>query len=102
MALFSRGPASGLCSLLRAGLWGSPISGRRSAAKPRLSISARRAQSFFLRSRLAQTKSEEVMQLIVETYHLPNRDFRNPQERQEADVDLLREFSEACREELHV
>jgi hypothetical protein len=42
------------------------------------------------------------MQLIVETYHLPNRDFRNPQERQEADVDVLREFSEACREELHV
>jgi hypothetical protein len=33
---------------------------------------------------------------------LPNRDFRNPQERQEADVDVLREFSEACREELHV
>src|SRR6266404_9185677 len=45
-------------------------------------------------------RAEEVMRLIVETYHLPNRDFRNPQERQEHDVDELRAFSEACREEL--
>ena len=42
------------------------------------------------------------MQLIVETYNLPSRDFRNPQEKQEPDVDVLRAFSEACREELHV
>ena len=48
------------------------------------------------------SRAEEVMQLIVETYHQPNRDFRNPQESQEADVDVLRAFSEACREELHV
>jgi len=48
------------------------------------------------------SRAEEVMQLIVETYNLPNRDFRNLQERQEPDVDVLRVFSEACREELHV
>jgi hypothetical protein len=47
-------------------------------------------------------RAEQVMRLIVETYHLPNRDFRNPQERQEHDVDVLRAFSEACREELHI
>ncbi len=44
----------------------------------------------------------EVMRLIVETYKLPNRDFRNLKERQEPDVDVVRVFSEACREELHV
>jgi hypothetical protein len=47
-------------------------------------------------------KAEEVMQHIVETYHLPNRDFSNPEDRQRDDVDVLRVFSEACREELHV
>lgn len=48
------------------------------------------------------SRAEEVMQLIVETYHLPNRDFRKSEERHEQDVDVLRGFSEACREELHV
>jgi hypothetical protein len=48
------------------------------------------------------SRAEEVMQLIVETYNLPNRDFRNPQKRQEPHVDVLRAFSEACREDLHV
>jgi hypothetical protein len=47
-------------------------------------------------------KAEEVMQHIVETYHLPNRDFRNPQDRLDDDVDVLRAFSEARREDLHV
>jgi hypothetical protein len=42
------------------------------------------------------------MQHIVETYHLPNRDFRNPEERPRDDVDVLRAFSEACREDLQV
>jgi hypothetical protein len=42
------------------------------------------------------------MRLIVETYNLPNIDFRNAEERHEHDVDVLRGFSEACREELHV
>ena len=48
------------------------------------------------------SKAEEVMRLIVETYNLPNRDFRNPEERDEHDLDVLRVFSKACREELHV
>jgi len=48
------------------------------------------------------SRAEEVMRLIVETYKLPNRDFRNPEDRHEHDVDVLRAFSEACREELHV
>jgi hypothetical protein len=47
-------------------------------------------------------KAEEVMQHIVETYRLPNRDFRNPEDRQREDVDVLRALSEACREDLHV
>jgi hypothetical protein len=47
-------------------------------------------------------KAEGVMQRIIETYNLPNRDFRNPQDRQVEDVDVLRAFSEACREDLCV
>ena len=47
-------------------------------------------------------RAEEVMQLIIETYELPNRDFHNPEDRHRHDVDVLRAFSEACREELHV
>jgi hypothetical protein len=47
-------------------------------------------------------RAEEVMQSISETYNLPNRDFRNLQERREQDVDVLRAFSEACREDLRV
>jgi hypothetical protein len=47
-------------------------------------------------------KAEEIMQLTVETYNLPSIDFRNPQGRQEDDVDVLRAFSEGCREEFHV
>ncbi len=47
-------------------------------------------------------KADEVMQHIVETYRLPNRDFRNPEDRQREDVDVLRALSEACREDLHV
>jgi hypothetical protein len=46
--------------------------------------------------------AEEVMQRIVETYNLPNRDFRNPEHRQEQGVDSIRAFSEACREDLRV
>jgi hypothetical protein len=48
------------------------------------------------------SKAEEVMRRIVETYNLPNRDFRNPEDRQEHDVDVLRALSEACREDLGV
>lgn len=47
-------------------------------------------------------KAEEVMQHIVEIYHLPNRDFSNPEDRQRDDFDVLRAFSEACREDLGV
>jgi hypothetical protein len=47
------------------------------------------------------SRAEELMQHIIETYNLPNRDFRNPEERQADEVDVLRAFSEACREELH-
>jgi hypothetical protein len=47
-------------------------------------------------------KAEEVMQRIIETYDLPNVDFRKPEARQEHVADLLRGFSEACREDLRV
>ena len=48
------------------------------------------------------SQAEEVMQRIVETYNLPNRDFHNPEDRRRQDADLLRAFSEACREDLCV
>jgi hypothetical protein len=47
-------------------------------------------------------KAEEVMRLILEIYNRPNIDFRNLAARDENETDLLREFSEACREHLHV
>jgi len=45
-------------------------------------------------------RAEEVMQHIVETYYLPNRDFNDPEDRQRDDLDVLRAFSETCREDL--
>ena len=47
-------------------------------------------------------KAEEAMHLIFETYNRPNIDFRNLEVRQERDTDVLRAFSEACREDLRV
>ena len=47
-------------------------------------------------------KAEEAMHLIFETYNRPNLDFRNLEDRQERDTDVLRAFSEACREDLRV
>jgi hypothetical protein len=47
-------------------------------------------------------KAEEAMHLIFETYNRSNIDFRNLEERQENDTDVLRAFSEACCENLHV
>jgi hypothetical protein len=46
--------------------------------------------------------AEQVMQHIVETYYLPNRDFSNPEEKPREDIDMLRAFSEACRQDLGV
>jgi len=40
-------------------------------------------------------RAEEVMQRIIEIYDLPNRDFRNPAERQRDDIDVLRAFTSA-------
>ena len=48
------------------------------------------------------SQAEEVMQRIVETYDLPNRDFHNLQDRRWQSADLLRAFSEACRQDLSV
>jgi hypothetical protein len=45
-------------------------------------------------------RADEVMGRIIEIYDLPNRDFRNPGDRPKEDADILREFSEACREDL--
>jgi hypothetical protein len=42
------------------------------------------------------------MRHIVETYNLPNVDFHHPENRQKQRVDVLRAFSEACREDLRV
>jgi uncharacterized protein YqiB (DUF1249 family) len=35
------------------------------------------------------SQAEEVMQRIVETYNLPNRDFHKPEDRRRQDADLL-------------
>src|SRR5260370_11618957 len=43
-------------------------------------------------------KADEVMQHIVETYRFPNRDFRNPEDRQKEDLHWIRAFSESSRE----
>lgn len=37
------------------------------------------------------------MQHILQTYRLSNRDFSNPEDRQQDKVDELRAVSEACR-----
>lgn len=47
-------------------------------------------------------KAQEVMRQIVETYNLPNMDFRSLEDRREHETDVLRAFSEACREDLHL
>ena len=38
---------------------------------------------------------------VIMGYNLPNMDFRNLEDRQ-YDTDVLRAFSEPCREDLHV
>jgi len=48
------------------------------------------------------SKAEKVMRHIVEIYDRPNLDFRNPESRRADEVDVLRAFSEACREDLQV
>lgn len=47
-------------------------------------------------------KAEEAMRHIVETYRLPNWDFRSAQDARPQRVDVLRSFSEACREDLRL
>ena len=47
------------------------------------------------------SKAEAVMRHIVEIYDRPNIDFRNPGSRRADEVDLLRAFSDACREDLN-
>jgi signal transduction histidine kinase len=46
------------------------------------------------------SKADEVMRNIVETYYGPNRDFRNREDRQTDDIDVVRAFAEVCREDL--
>jgi hypothetical protein len=48
------------------------------------------------------SQAEEVMRRIIQTYDLPNRDFRNPENRRQQSSDVLRAFSEACRKDLCV
>ena len=48
------------------------------------------------------SKADEVMRRILEIYDRPNIDFRKPDSRRTPEVDLLRAFSEACREDLYV
>lgn len=44
--------------------------------------------------------ADAVMARIVETYYLPNMDFKAQSSRQVSDFDILRDFTEACRAEL--
>ena len=48
------------------------------------------------------SKADEVMRRILEIYDRPNIDFSKPDSRRTPEVDLLRAFSEACREDLYV
>ena len=48
------------------------------------------------------SKADEVMRRILEIYDRPNIDFRKPDSRRPPEVDLLRAFSEACRDDLYV
>jgi hypothetical protein len=48
------------------------------------------------------SQAEEVMQRIVQNYGLPNRDFRSPESARQHSSDVLRAFSEACRQDLCV
>jgi hypothetical protein len=46
-------------------------------------------------------RADEVMGKIIEIYDLPDADFRNPADRPpQQRVDILRAFSEACRDDL--
>ena len=44
--------------------------------------------------------ADAVMARIVETYYLPNMDFKSRPSPQYSDFDILRDFTEACRAEL--
>jgi hypothetical protein len=44
--------------------------------------------------------AEKVMRDIGVVYHLPNRDFTKQEAPPEADLNILRAFSEACRNDL--
>jgi hypothetical protein len=44
--------------------------------------------------------ADAVMTRIIETYYLPNIDFKSPPSPQDVDIDILRDFTEACRAEL--
>jgi hypothetical protein len=47
-------------------------------------------------------RADEVMRQLIAIYDLPNADFRNPSDRPtKHDVDILRAFGEACRDDLH-
>ncbi len=48
------------------------------------------------------TDGSEVMRQIVETYNFPNMEFSNLEDRQGYKTDVLRAFSEACREDFHI
>ena len=49
------------------------------------------------------SEADEVTRRIIDIYYLPNMDFRKPIDRQgRKDGDVLRAFSEACREDLGV
>jgi hypothetical protein len=45
--------------------------------------------------------AQEVMNRVVEMHYLPSPDFRSRPSRNEQEFDLLRDFTEACRAELH-
>jgi hypothetical protein len=47
------------------------------------------------------SEAEGVMRQIIEIYERPNLDFRAHQKSQPESVDILREFSEICRKDLH-
>lgn len=45
-------------------------------------------------------RAQEVMSRIIETYHRPNPDFEHLGPEDSQDLDMLRDFTSACRREL--
>jgi hypothetical protein len=61
---------------------------------------ALKAQLGLFASKATIERADGVLRLIMEIYHSPNTDFRDPKAAQTRNIDILQAFTEACRAEL--